>query len=59
MPKYTVRMSAKALVKQTQFDVEANSAEEAEQIAKDRSGDFIWTYEGVNDETIDAMATRD
>ena len=59
MPMFTVRMSAQALVKQTQFDVEANSAEEAEQIAKDRSGDFIWTYEGVNYETIDAMATRD
>jgi hypothetical protein len=52
-------MSAKALVKQTQFDVEASSAKEAEQIAKDRSGDFIWTYEGVDDDTIEAMATKD
>ena len=59
MPMFTVRMSAKALVKQTQFDVEARSAEEAEQIAKDRSGDFIWTYEGVDDDTIETMATKD
>lgn len=59
MPMFTVRMSAKALVKQTQFDVEASSAKEAEQIAKDRSGDFIWTYEGVDDDTIEAMATKD
>jgi len=52
MAKYVIEMAAAALVKGT-YRVEADSAEEAEAKALEHTGDVLWRYEGVQDDTVE------
>lgn len=58
MPKYDVRLTGLAYV-EASMDVEADSVEEAERIARERTGDVLWSYEGVKDSTIKVEVEED
>ena len=54
MPRFQVAASADAIMRASTY-VEADTQEEAEIAAKEffESGDAIWNYDGVLDETIE------
>lgn len=53
--EYRVELSAMATVRGSLY-VKAASAEEAEQKALSLSGDTSWSYQGTQDDTIEAQA---
>ena len=56
--RYYVTLTGMAAMKQSQT-VEADSAEEAEEIAKENTGDHLWKYEGMDDDTVEAISTEE
>jgi hypothetical protein len=52
---YVVRLTAMAFVEQ-EVTVRASSQEEAERLAKGQAGDGVWSYQGVDDTTVEADA---
>lgn len=50
--KYAVRMSALARVRGV-YRTEADSPEHAEELAKEHSGDVLWSYAGTEDDAVE------
>lgn len=53
--EYLVEMSALALVKGSLY-IKAKSQKDAEQQALAQTGDVSWSYQGVDDTSVDAHA---
>jgi hypothetical protein len=56
--RYYVTLAGMAAMKQSQT-VEADSAEEAEEIAKENTGDHLWKYIEMDDDTVEAISTEE
>ena len=55
MAKYHVTMTGLSRVRAS-TTIFAVSPEEAEKVAKEKTGDVVWEYEGIEDDTVEAVA---
>lgn len=58
MKKFRISMNALAVV-EGEFVIEAESVEEAEAKVLEQTGDVLWEYRGIQDETVEIIFTQE